>query len=124
GPTRTGDLTDTNVGDTGLLLVVAATAFLPLFGKLLLFLSMIVLMCSLSWELGLITLAMVPLFWLSTTYLGRRIREVSRKQRQREDSMSSSTTESMGEIKAVAARRREGSFRRVVSRRHRTSLTQ
>jgi len=121
---RSGELTVRVVSDVGLLQDVAVTAFLPLFGKLLLFFSMMILMCSLSWQLGLIALAMAPLFWLSTTSLGRRIREVSRQQRQREGAMASTAAESMGAIKAVQALSLEGTFAQVFSRHNRTSLSQ
>jgi ATP-binding cassette subfamily B protein len=121
---RSGELTVRVVSDVGLLQDVAVTAFLPLLGKLLLFVCMMTLMCSLSWELGLIGLAMVPLFWVSTTYHGRRIQEVSRRQRQREGAMASTAAESMGAIKAVQALSLEGTFAQVFSRHNRTSLSQ
>jgi len=121
---RSGELTVRVVSDVGLLQDVTVTAFLPLFGKLLLFVTLMMLMCSLNWQLGLMALAMVPLFWLSMTYLGRRIQEVSRKQRQREGAMASTAAESMGAIKAVQALSLEGTFAQVFSSHNRTSLSQ
>jgi len=112
---RTGDLVLRVVQDVGLLQDVAVRAFLPLFGKVLLLLGMIALMFFLNWRLALISLCVLPLFWLRTIRLSRRIQDVARKQRQQQGIMAATAAESIHGIRTVQAMSLEGTFAKVFS---------
>lgn len=107
---RGGDLTVRVVGDVNMLKDVAATAVLPLAANVLILAGMVGLMCWLDWRLGLLALATLPLYWLSTVRLSRRIREASRKQRAREGEMASTAAESLAAVKDVQALALESVF--------------
>ena len=100
---RSGDLIVRVVGDVGLLKEVAVTAILPLIGNVFVFTGMISVMFYLNWKLALISITMMPLFWISTTRKSRAIKEVSRKQKKRESAMASTVSESIGAIKVIQA---------------------
>jgi ATP-binding cassette, subfamily B, bacterial len=112
---RTGDLVLRVVQDVGLLQDVAVRAFLPLFGKLLLLAAMIGLMFFLNWRLALVSLSVLPLFWLRTIRLSRRIQDVARKQRQQQGIMAATAAESIQGIRTVQAMSLEGTFAKVFS---------
>src|SRR5262245_21567965 len=107
---RSGELAVRVVNDVALLQDVTVTALLPLLGRVLILVGMIAVMLWMQWELAVLALTMVPLFWLSTGRLGRRIREVSRRQRQREGAMAATATESISAIKVVQALSLEQTF--------------
>jgi len=109
---RTGDLVVRMMGDVAMLQDVAVTAFLPLLAKALIVAGMIGLMFFLNWKLALIAASVLPLFWLRGVSLGRRIREVARKQRQQEGALAATFTESIGAIKTVQALSLEDQFAR------------
>lgn len=109
---RTGDLVVRMMGDVAMLQDVAVTAFLPLIAKALIVAGMIGLMFFLNWKLALIAAAVLPLFWLRSVSLGKRIREVAKKQRKQEGAMAASFTESISAIKTVQALSLEESFSR------------
>jgi ATP-binding cassette, subfamily B, bacterial len=100
---RSGDLIIRVVGDVGMLKDATVTAALPLLANLLTLVGMVAVMIWLEWRLAVVVLVTVPLFWLSTVRIGRRIREVSRIQRQREGAMASTAAEAIGAIKVVQA---------------------
>lgn len=111
---RSGDLIVRLIGDVGLLKEVAVTAALPLLGNLLILAGMIAVMFWMHWQLALLMLLVLPLFWLSTVAFGERLRTVSRKQRQREGALAATAAESIGAIRTVQAlsleRQFEGAF--------------
>ena len=100
---RGGDLTIRVIGDVNMLKDVASTALLPLAANVLILAGMAALMAWLEWRLALVILATLPLFWLSTVRLTRRIREASRKQRAREGELASTAAESLAAVKDVQA---------------------
>lgn len=100
---RTGDLVVRMMGDIGMLQDVTVTALMPLVAKALIMASMFGLMIWMNWELGLLAVAVMPLFALRTLQLGRHIQEVARKQRLREGAMAATATESIASIKIVQA---------------------
>src|SRR5215831_5985063 len=77
---RTGDLVMRMMNDVGMLQDVAVTALFPLLAKVLIVGGMIGLMFWMQWQLGLIAVLVLPLFWLRSIHVGRRIREVAKKQ--------------------------------------------
>jgi ATP-binding cassette subfamily B protein len=107
GKARTGDLTMRLIGDVGMLKEVMVTAALPLAANLLILLGMATVMLILDWRLALIAFAPLPLLWLTTLRFGRRIREVSRTQRDREGAMAATAAETLGAIRTVQALRLE-----------------
>jgi len=121
---RTGDLVVRVISDVGMLQDVVVTALLPMLAKLFILAGMVGLMFYMNWQLALIALAVFPLFWLRTLTLGRRIREVARKQRQREGLMAATAAESIGAIKTVQALSLEGSFEKVFAAQNKKNLKQ
>ncbi len=107
---KTGDLVMRVINDVGMLQDVAVTALLPLAAKMLIVTGMAVLMFVLNWKLAILALCVLPLFWLRTVTLTRRIREVARKQRQQEGAMAAVAAESIGAIRTVQALSLEDKF--------------
>jgi ATP-binding cassette, subfamily B, bacterial len=64
---------------------------------------MIGVMFWLNWELALISMAIFPLFTLTTTRIVGRIRKVSKKHRRTEGLIADATSETLGAIKVVQA---------------------
>lgn len=100
---RSGDLTMRLIGDVGMLKETAVTAALPLAANLLVLVGMIGVMLALNWQLALLALAPLPLLWLSSVRLSRKITEVSRKQRARQGDLASTSSEALAGIRAVQA---------------------
>lgn len=105
-----GDLVLRVIGDVGMVREVVVTAMLPLLGNLFILAGMIVVMLWMQWQLTLVALTTVPLFWLSTARLGARIRTVARKQRRREGGLATRVSETMGAIETVQALSLEETF--------------
>ena len=101
--TRSGDLVVRLMGDVGLLREVVVTAFLPLLANVFILAGMLILMFWLSWKLTLLALLTLPLFWIQTLRLTRRINRVARKQRKHRGSMTAAAVESIGAIETVQA---------------------
>jgi ATP-binding cassette subfamily B protein len=121
---RGGDLTIRVIGDIGLLRDVVVTAVLPLVANMLILVGMLGLMFWLHWQLALLALVPLPLFWLSTARLGRRIQEVSRRQRQQEGTMASTAAEAVGAIQTVQALSLEGVFARTFTSANSRNLSE
>ena len=100
---RGGDLIVRIIGDIGMLKDIAVTALLPMLGNTLILVGMVTFMFVLNWQLAVMTLVTIPLFWLSTVHNTRKIRDVVARQRQRESAMAATAGESMGAIKTVQA---------------------
>jgi len=107
---RSGDLILRVVGDVGMVREVVVTAMLPLLGNVLIFVGMSVVMVWMDWRLALVASSAVPLFLLSSVRLGRRIRIVSTKQRQREGTLATQAAEMLGAIQVVQALSLEDEF--------------
>ena len=107
---KTGDLVVRLVSDVGMLQEVAVTALLPMIAKFLIVAGMVGLMFYMNWMLGVIALAVFPLFWLRTMSLSKRIREVAQKQRKQEGAMAASIAESLSSIRTVQALSLEEKF--------------
>jgi ATP-binding cassette subfamily B protein len=119
---RSGDLIVRVIGDVGMLKDATVTAALPLVANSLVLAGMVGVMFWLHWQLALLVLVTAPLFWLSTVRVGRRVREVSRVQRQREGAMAATAAESIGAIKIVQALSLERWFAADFSSANRRSL--
>jgi ATP-binding cassette subfamily B protein len=112
---RTGDLVVRVITDVGLLQDVAVTALLPMLAKVLIVVSMVGLMFYLKWQLALAAIAVLPLFWLRTVTLSRKIREVARKQRKQEGVIAATAAESINAIRTVQTLSLEDTFARAFS---------
>jgi ATP-binding cassette, subfamily B, bacterial len=100
---RAGDLTLRVVSDVAMLKETAVTAAMPLLASLLVLLGMVGVMAWLDWRLALIALAPVPLLWLTSVRLTRKIQDVSRTQRKREGDLAATVSETLSGIRAVQA---------------------
>lgn len=98
-----GDLTVRMISDVGMLKEVAVTSVLPMLGNVFVLVGMLGVMVWLNAQLALISLAVLPIFWLFSQRQSKRIREVSRRQRKREGAMAATVAESIGAIKVVQA---------------------
>lgn len=121
---RSGELTVRVIGDVNMLRDVASTALLPLIANLLIFVGMAGFMFWLQWELAVLALATVPMFWLLTLRLSKRIHQAARQQRQREGAMAATVAESIGAIKVVKALSLEEMFARSFISRNQESQQQ
>lgn len=119
---RTGDLVLRVIHDVSMLQDVAVTALLPMMVKGLIMVGMVSLMFWLQWQLALVSLAVLPLFWLRTARLNRRIRQVAQKQRQRQGAMAAKAAESISGIRTVQALSMEGIVARAFSTESEKSL--
>lgn len=119
---RSGDLVNRITGDVGRLQEVAVTAALPLAGNLVTFAGMFGVMVWLDWRLTLIALLALPLFLATSISRTRRIRTVSRRQRQQEGDMAAAATESLGAIRVVQAYSLESTLERSFAASNNRSL--
>jgi ATP-binding cassette subfamily B protein len=119
---KQGDTVMRVMSDVGMLKEVAVTALLPLVGDVLVFVGMFTVMLFLDWRLALISLALFPLFYLTSLRLGKRIQEVSRKQRKRDGAMAATASEALGAMKTVQALSLEQQFADTFSGHNKKSL--
>jgi len=119
---RSGDLVLRVIGDVGMVKEVVVTAVLPLLANLFILAGMLCVMLWMQWQLTLVALCTVPLFWLSTARLGRRIQSVARKQRQREGNLATQAAETLGGIQTMQALSLNGEFAQAFVRDSQGSL--
>lgn len=122
GKARSGDLTVRVVGDIGKLQEITVTAVMPFVGNIFILIAMLAVMFFFNWQLALLALVTLPLFWLLSVRLSRNITAVSRDQRKREGAMASTASESIGAIKLVQALSLEDVFSRSFSGQNAKSL--
>jgi len=118
---RAGDMIIRVTRDVSLLRDVISTAVLPLLANILILVAMAAIMLWMQWQLALLAMATVPLFWVSTIKIGRKIQEAARKQRKREGAMASTASESITAMKVVKALSLEEEFAESFSSRNRKS---
>jgi ATP-binding cassette subfamily B protein len=121
---RKGDLTVRVIGDIGLLKDVVVTAVLPMLANLFVLVGMVGVLFWLNWQLALLSMVTVPLFWLSTVRISEKIHKVSGDQRRREGNMASSASEALGAMQIVQALSLERSFVDSFSGHNKKSLKQ
>lgn len=112
---RTGDLVQRVTGDVGRLQEVTVTAALPLAGNVATFVGMVGVMAWLDWRLALVALLVLPMFFLTSIRIARRLTTVSRAQRHQEAELASAAAESFGAIKVVQAYALEPTLERTFS---------
>lgn len=121
---RNGDLIVRMIGDVGLLQEVTVTAALPLIGNILVLFGIVSVMFWMNWQLALVSVSIVPLFWIVTLRRSRSIRDVSRKQRKTESSLAATAAEAFGAIKTVQALSLEGAFNQNFSKSSQKNLSE
>lgn len=121
---RGGDLTVRVISDVGMLKEVTVTAFLPMVANTLVLVTMAAVMIWLNWQLALISFAVMPLFWLRSIDLSKKIQTVSRKQRKREGAAASTAAESIGAMKVIQSLSLQDRFAEAFSAENNKSLTE
>jgi ATP-binding cassette subfamily B protein len=121
---RNGDLILRVISDVTTVKDVTVNAVVPLIGDLLVLLGMVAVMFWVQWRLTLVVIATVPLFWLWTTRLGRRVRQAARRQRQCQGALAATVAESLGAIKDVQALSLEDTFTGLFSSHNQQSLSE
>ena len=121
---KSGDLLLRVMSDIGTIKDATVTAALPLVANVLVLAGMLGMMFWVHWQLALLALASVPVFWLGTVFFGRRIQEAARKQRKREAAMAAGAAETIGGIKTVQALCLEEALADAFVRRNKSSLKQ
>lgn len=119
---RGGDMTVRVISDVGMLKEVTVTALMPMVGNILVLAAMGGVMIWLNWQLALISVAVMPLFWLRSVRLSREIQDVSRKQRTREGDAAATAAESIGAIKVIQSLSLEDRFAETFSSANNKSL--
>jgi ATP-binding cassette subfamily B protein len=121
---RSGDLVLRVISDVNMIKDVTVDAALLLFADLLILLCMVGVMFWVHWKLALLVIASVPLFWVFTTRLSRRLKGVARRQRLRQGDMTATAAEAIGAIKVVQALSLEDPFHRLFTGQNNQSLAE
>lgn len=119
---RSGDLIIRVSSDANRLQEIMITAALPLLISILSLVGMIAVMFWMNRSLTLLSLMTLPLFWLVTNRLSRRIKESSLKQRQQEGAVAATAAESIAAIKLVKALSLQDAFAKVFAQLNHRSL--
>jgi ATP-binding cassette subfamily B protein len=109
---QSGDLITRVTYDIDRLREVTVVAALPLSTNILTLVGMVAVMFWLNWELALISIAILPLFVVSTVRMSKKIQKISRSNRKREGMMAAVAAEAIGAIKVVQAFSLEGMLKR------------
>jgi ATP-binding cassette, subfamily B, bacterial len=119
---RRGDMLSRMTSDVQRMQDVVVSALLPLVSHVLTLVGMIALMLVINVRLGLLALAVVPLFVLASVRIGTRIRQVARKQRQQEGQLATTAAETINAIKVVQAYGLEESQEAAFAKQNKASL--
>lgn len=117
-----GDLLTRITSDIDRLRDVTVTAVVPLLVNTVTLVGMVGVMFWIDWELALISLAVLPLFIVSSLKITKRIHRVAREQRQHEGAMAATASEAIGAIKVVQALSLEEMLEDLFSRDNEKSL--
>ena len=120
--TKSGDLLTRITSDIDRLQDVIVNHSLPLMINLFTLVFMVGVMVWMDWELALISLAVFPVFMLSTLSMSHRIRQVAKRQRRRESALAATAAESIGAIKVVQALSLEAMLTQIFTQDNRKSL--
>lgn len=101
--TRTGELVGKINGDTAVLKDVCSDSVLTFSTQVLTLLSMLTVMCLMSWPLGMIVLATLPALTAALLYQYRNVRKSSLLQRTRQGQISSRLNELLAAAPLVQA---------------------
>jgi ATP-binding cassette, subfamily B, bacterial len=118
---KSGDLIARVTQDVDRLKTVTVTALLPLLTNLLSLVGMLAVMLMMNLELGFIALMVLPIFVLTANRVSKKIRRISRQQRQREGDMAATVSESVGAMKVIQALSLQGMLGSVFSEQNHRS---
>ncbi len=119
---RAGDLLTRLLGDIGQIKEVAITAAMPFVAHALTLVALATVTLWMDWRLGLLGLAILPLYMLSTKRLGRRIRSIAQEQRERKGNMGATAAEAIGSIKTVQSLSLEEVHQRAFAARNKSDM--
>jgi ATP-binding cassette, subfamily B, bacterial len=101
--TRTGELVGKINADTAVLKDASSDAILMFTTQVLTLLSMLTVMCLMSWQLGVIVFATLPVLTAALLYQYRNVRKSSQQQRRRQGQISSRLNELLAAAPLVQA---------------------
>ena len=93
--TRTGEIQSRVANDVGGVQTVVTNTVSDTIGNLVIFISTLVAMAILSWQLALISVAMAPAFALMSRYVGQRRRRVTAEAQESKAEMTAITQETL-----------------------------
>lgn len=100
---KSGDLIARFTYDVKRVRDAAVTALLPLIANLVTITVMFIVMFWFNWQLALMPLAVLPLFYIKSVQITRQIQSVSRDHRRQDSALASTAAEAIGSIKSVQA---------------------
>lgn len=121
---KSGDLVTRFTYDIERLREASVTALLPLFANTLTIVAMLAVMFWFDWQLAIIPLAVLPVFFVSTLRTTKSVRAVVREQRKRDGALAAATAEVIGAIKHVQALSLGALQEKAFARQNRKSLKQ
>jgi ATP-binding cassette subfamily B protein len=121
---KTGDLITRVTYDIERLREVTVVAALPLITNILTMVGMLGVMMWLNLQLALISIAIFPLFLITTATMSQRIHQVAKKQRKREGMMAANAAEAIGAIKVVQALSLQSRLEKTFAKQNQKSLNE
>jgi ATP-binding cassette subfamily B protein len=121
---KMGDLITRVTYDIERLREVTVVAVLPLIINTLTMVGMLGVMMWLNLQLALITVAIFPLFLMTTATMSKRIHQVAKKQRKREGMMAANAAEVIGAIKVVQALSLQSRLEKTFAKQNQKSLNE
>ncbi|MGB3405720.1 MAG: ABC transporter ATP-binding protein [Microcoleaceae cyanobacterium] len=121
---KTGDLITRVTYDIERLREVTVVAALPLIINTLTMVGMLGVMMWLNLQLALITVAIFPLFLITTATMSKRIHRVAKKQRKREGMMAANAAEVISAIKVVQALSLQSRLEKTFAKQNKKSLNE
>jgi ATP-binding cassette subfamily B protein len=121
---KSGDLVTRFTYDVERLRDTAVTALLPLFANFLTVIVLFAVMFWFNWQLAIIPLAVLPLFFVSSFRTNKRIQKVVREHRLRDSALASVVSEAIGLIKSVQALSLGALNEKALGRQNKKSLKQ
>ncbi len=119
---KSGDLVTRFTYDVERLRDTAVTAMLPLCANLLTIVAMFGVMLWFNWQLAVIPLLVLPLFYVSSIRASRKIQRVVREHRRRDGALAAAAAEAIAAIKVVQALSLGALQEKAFSKQNRKSL--
>ena len=121
---KSGDLIARFTYDIKRVRDAAVTALLPLIANLITIIVMFVVMMWFNWQLALMPLAVLPLFYLKSVRVTSQIQSVVRNHRKKDSALASTAAEAIGSIKSVQALSLEEVNERAFAKNNKKSLSE
>lgn len=102
-----GDLMSRLTNDTEAINATLNMGLAQFIGNILFLVGVLISMVVLNWQLGLISMSVLPLMFLSTWYFSKRVRAASRTSREKLGQVSSELQENISGVRVVQAFGRE-----------------